>query len=109
MDTIGPVTRLADDSDMRPIKLLLDWVVDENDRTVFHRPSKLVFLIDYPPPAKGEWVRPSSLSARVVHVCDGGELPAPETLRLIGKDAIHAFVLSADACHEPIAGDDIPF
>jgi hypothetical protein len=109
MDAMSPAIRLAHDSDMRPIKLLRDWVVNEKDRTVFHRPSKLMFLIEYPPLAAGAPVRPSSLSARIAHVCDGHALPAPKKLHLIGKDAIHAFVISADVCSEPLKDADIPF
>jgi hypothetical protein len=109
MDALGPAIRLDNDSDMRPIKLFRDWVVDEKDRTVFHRPSKLLFVVDYPEPAGRQAVRPSSITARVAHVCAGGALPAHEKLRRIGKDAIHAFVASADACQEPLENDDIPF
>jgi len=53
MDAISPIIRLAHDLDIRPIKLLRDWDVDDAARTVFHGPSKLVFLIDYDPPAHG--------------------------------------------------------
>ena len=110
MDAISPVIRLADDHDMRGIAWLRDWDVDEARRTVFHAPSKLVFLIDYKPPGAGEWVRPSALSARVAHVCDGGQLPEAASLLRIGKDAIHAFVLTAEVCHKPADDDDgIPF
>ena len=109
MDAIGPTTRLAHDLDMRPIKLLRDWDVDEPAGTVFHRPSKLVFLIDYDPQVDGQPVKPSAVSARAVHVCDGGALPPEARLRQIGKDAIHAFVLLAEVCHEPTNPDDIPF
>jgi hypothetical protein len=109
MDTISPTISLADDRDMRPIKLFRDWDVDENARTVFHRPRKLVFLIDYVAPLDGERVRPGAVTARVAHVCDGHQLPAMKTLRRIGKDAIHAFILCSGVCHDPRDEDDIPF
>jgi hypothetical protein len=109
MDAIGPVIRLADDMDLHPIKLLRDWQVNEDARTVFHGPSKLVFVIDYDPPPEGAWVRPSDLSAQMAHVCDGGKLPPPPVLQQIGKDAIHAFVLLADVCNPPTDSDEIPF
>ena len=102
MDTINPIISLTDDNDLRPIMLLRDWCVDENARTVFHSPSNLLFSIYYDPPVDGEPVRPSALAARVAHVCDGHQLPAMETLERIGKDAIHAFILSLPD------DDDIP-
>jgi hypothetical protein len=101
MDTISPIISLTDDHDLRPIMLFRDWDVDENARTVFHSPSNLLFLIYYDPPEDGERVRPSAIAARVAHVCDGHQLPAMETLERIGKDAIHAFILS-------LPDDDIP-
>ena len=109
MDTVSPIISLSDDRDLRPIKLFRDWDVDENARTVFHRPRKLVFLIDYVAPLDGERVRPGGITARVAHVCDGHQLPTIETLQRIGKDAIHAFILSAAVCQDPSDPDDIPF
>jgi hypothetical protein len=109
MDALGPIIRLADDHDMRGIALLRDWDVDEGTHTVFHAPTKLLFVIDYDQPGEGEWVRPSALSARVAHVCDGGHLPEPTALQRVGKDAIHAFVLVAEVCQVPMNPDDIPF
>jgi hypothetical protein len=109
MDTISPVISLTDDHDMRPIKLLSHWDVDGRNRTVFHRPSKLVFLIDYVQALNGERLRPSAVTARAAHVCDGRQLPAVKTLRRIGKDAIHAFILCSDVCSDPLDQEDIPF
>ena len=109
MDALGPVIRLDDDNDMRPIKWLRDWVADEDHKTVFYRPGKLVFVIDHPPPRAGKWVQPSALSARLAHMCDSADMPALDEMRQLAKDAIHAFVLSADVCREPISYEDIPF
>jgi hypothetical protein len=109
MDTVSPVISLSDDLDLRPIKLFRDWSVDEDARTVFYRPRKLAFSIDYDAPLGGGHVRPSAIKARVMHVCDGQRLPAMETLERVGKDAIHAFVLSADVCQERLDPGDIPF
>jgi hypothetical protein len=67
------------------------------------------FLLDYVRPLGGKWVKPLGLSARLLHVCDGGDLPSLAALRQIGKDAICAFILSANVCHEPTSPDDIPF
>jgi hypothetical protein len=48
--------------------------------------------------------------ARVVHVCNGAQLPAMHDLHRIGKDAILAFVIIADAFPPPPDHpDDIPF
>ena len=109
MHAIGPIVHLGNDGDMRPIQLLSDWHVNEHSRLVHHRPSKLAFLIDYAPPPEGEYVKPSALSARLVHACNGTDLPPPETLRRLAKDAIHAFLLIADVCHPPTDPDQIPF
>ena len=109
MHAIAPVIRLDDDGDLRPIKLFKDWQVDEFARLVHHRPSKLAFLIDYITPPEGEWVKPSGLCARLVHACDGTDVPAAARLRRIAKDAIHAFVLIARVCQEPTGEDEIPF
>ena len=109
MQAIGPVIRLDNDSDLRPIKLLTAWHVDERNRLVHHRPSKLAFLIDYIPPPEGEWVKPSGLSARLVHTCNGAVVPPPAKLRRLAKDALQVFLLTAEVCRKPTGPDDIPF
>jgi hypothetical protein len=114
MDALGPVIYLNDVQDFRPIRLFRDWAVDEYARTVLHRPSKLLFRIDCPSPdndgAPGASLPLAALSARVVHVCNGAQLPAMHDLHRIGKDAILAFVIIADAFPPPPDHpDDIPF
>ena len=118
MDAIGPVIRLENDSylgQINPFKLSEDWLVDEHNRLVYHEPSKLAFVIDYTPPAEGEWVKPSDLSARVVHTCGNGDVPAEAKLVRLAKDAIWAFVVMAEVCQKPIDPnlplneDEIPF
>ena len=109
MHAIGPVIRLDNDNDLRPINLFNDWYVDELARLVHHRPSKLTFVIEYIPPSEGDWVKRSGLSAQLVHACGDTDVPPAATLRQIAKDAIHAFLFMADVCHEPTSLDEIPF
>jgi hypothetical protein len=114
MDALGPIIYLTDVQDLRPIRLFRDWAVDEYARTVLHRPSKLLFRIDCPSPdsdgAPSASVPLAALSARVVHVCNGAQLPAMHDLHRIGKDAILAFAIIADAFPPPPDHpDDIPF
>ena len=76
MDAIAPTITLTRAEELRPIVFGDDWRVNENDATVFHRPSKLLFRIDCPSVEEGARVPLAALSARILHVCDGAQLPA---------------------------------
>ena len=108
MQAIGPIIRLDNDDDFRPIMLFTDWDINEKTRIVHHVPTKLTFIIDYKPPTDEGWVKASDLTARLAHTCDGCT-PNMDQLCQIGKDAIHAFFLVAEACQKPTDDSQIPF
>ena len=95
MDAISPTFRLDSETDFRGISLFRDWVVNERERTVFYRPARLLFVVDYRPPADGR-VTPLALSATLRHACTGHDMPPPSELRQLGKDALHAFLIASD-------------
>lgn len=98
MDAISPTFRLDHANDLRSI-FAGDWDVNEEDHMVSHRRYGLLFIIDYEPAA---CVSPLALSATLRHVCTGKKMPAPELLRRIAKDAIHAFAAFTEVCHQAV-------
>src|SRR5271168_2704265 len=107
MDAISPTFRLDHANDLRGI-LYGDWHVDERDRTVFYHPRRLLFVIDYETPADAAFVGALDLSATLRHVCTGENMPPPDQLRQIAKDAIHAFVIFAEVCQKPVRPRGVP-
>lgn len=96
MDAISSNIQLAHDHDMRPIRWLSDWHVDARRNFVFYRPLGLGFAVWNAVEATTE-PAPTHYAARLVHICDGGNVPEWEPLVQLGKDAIHAFMLGTVA------------
>jgi hypothetical protein len=95
MDAISGEIRLAHDRDFRAIRLLSEWLVDLGHNLVVYRPQGLGFAVRNTGTAATE-VPPTAYTARLVHICDGGKTPDRELLDRLGKDAIHAFILSTE-------------
>ena len=95
MDAISGEIRLVHNRDFRAIRLPSEWSVDLGHNLVVYRPQGLGFAVRNTGTAATE-VPPTDYTARLVHICGGGKTPDRELLDQLGKDAIHAFILSAE-------------
>jgi hypothetical protein len=96
MDIIGPKTYLAHEFELRAIRGD-HWVLENQQRLVFHALSGVMFFIEFADDADYEGaVKLTHITARAVHICDGKEMPEPDLMERLGKDAIHVFALLAD-------------
>jgi hypothetical protein len=78
---------------------------------MLHRPTRLLFEIYPRAAADRTCVTMFDLVARLVHVCDGYQVPAVSSLTVIGHSAIFAYSMLSDVLdlQSECSDEDIPF
>jgi hypothetical protein len=90
-----------------------EWEIsEEGPALMLHRPTRLLFEIYLRAAAEPSQLSMFDLAARLVHVCDGCEVPAAVQLTAIGHSAIFAYTMLSESLNftDPEFSDqDIPF